>query len=379
MLPILLLIIPRVLSAEITVEKDPTALVACDRQQATLDTTILLSPMLSHIQSPLLLRWNQDDLRTFDPCLVLPPACVKYLLEHNVQIAPEGSATSECKSIMDLRVINQGFKLNSALVAKLQTPENGNYRLGMSALYTGSLAPDYLLKVTKDAATSLTDVVTELSESDDVVLPYPAIDVGENSCPFNSEFCSALLAMEATQSDGLVISDSSKVGRLTGKIMCSSRTVSNPKRRLTTASLQMYLTDENGNTLWEGSFNASGEDGNTNTRIRHLEALIASTQSNALLFGGLGIPLATVGVFVWNDNYNARIRKLGEGRIPSSSGLESSLSAGEYVGIGLSCIGTLGTAFGIHQAFSAARYDGERNKLLREGVVPNTNGSSGNQ
>ncbi len=134
----------------------------------------------------------------------------------------------------------------------------------------------------------------------------------------SADYYNSVLAADISRTLPFVLSDSADSARLNGDVTCVFKNIKKPERRCNEMALSLNLTDPTGQSLWSGRFIGEREEPNVNARLRYLEDKIAVNQSQALIIGGLGLPITTAGVVIWYQNYQARMEKLDEGAVPGS-------------------------------------------------------------
>jgi hypothetical protein len=358
------LLICLTLATTVTVQDDPLAMKASFRSWAVDLAQNSLTSVYPMLHPPVLVEWDKTNLYSDDELLLIKSTFDEELALKEVQTVAGDEKDNPAQTVLTCAFLQENWSKSLALRIKLSHSGEQGYYIAMFPIGGKRFEPSAINEVSMKSAQALVQSWHSFAISEKGGISYPQINSGQQGMTSSDGYYESVLAADISRSLPFVLSDAGDSAQLSGNISCAFKNIKKPRRRCNEIALNLNLTDAAGNPLWSGRFIAESEESNINARLRYLEDRIATNQSQALIIGGLGLPLTTAGVVIWYQNYQARMNKLNEGAIPGSL-TSSNLTFGEYAGIAMSAVGGAGLIYAVQAAITALNLEGEHEKILQ--------------
>jgi len=356
------------LGVAVNVQDDPFALKASFRSWAEELAQSSLASIYHMIRPPVEVNWEQTDLYSADELMLIKSTFDENLALRGMQTIPVAEQKNPANTMLTCSFLQETWSRSLGLRIKISYAGEKGYYIAMFPIDEERFEPSAINDVSMKSALALVKSWHALSISETAGITYPQINSAQEGMTDSAGYYSSVLAADISRSLPFVLSDQAESARLNGDVTCIFKNINKPQRRCNEIALTLNLTDAAGNPLWSGRFIGESEEPSVNARLRYLEEKIAVNQSQALIIGGLGLPITTAGVVIWYQNYQARMNKLNEGAIPGSI-TSSNLTAGEYLGIAMGAIGGAGLVYAVQAAVSALGFESERENILKPNLI----------
>jgi hypothetical protein len=352
------------LCSAVNAQEDPLALKVSFRDWAQELAQSSLEPILQMIHPPVQIIWDKNELYADDETLLIKSAFDENLALKGLPTIPETEQKNAANTVLTCTFLQETWSKLLAFRIKLSYPGEKGYYIAMFPIGEEHFEPSAINEVSMKSALALINSWHGFANSETSGIAYPQINSVQEGMTDSAGYYSSVLAADISRSLPFVLSDAAESAHLAGDVTCVFKNMKNPERRCNEMALTLNLSDAAGNPLWSGRFIGESEESSINARLRYLEKKIAVNQSQALIIGGLGLPITTAGVVIWYQNYQARINKLNEGAIPGSV-ISTNLTPGEYLGIAMGAIGGAGLVYAVQAAITALNLETEREKTLQ--------------
>lgn len=349
-------------------QDDPLALKASFRSWAVELAQSSLESVYPLLHPPVQVVWDETDLYSPDEQLQIKSAFDEKLALRGIETIPNAEQKNPANTTLTCTFLQETWSKSLGLRIKLVYPDGKGYYIAMFPIGEGRFEPSAINDVSMKSALAMIKSWHALPISESAGITFPQINSAQEGMTDSAGYYSSVLAADISRSLPFVLSDSADSARMTGDVTCVFKNIKKPERRCNEVTLTLNLSDASGQSLWSGKFISESEELNINARLRYLEQKIAVNQAQALIIGGLGLPITTAGVVIWYQNYQARMNKLDEGAIPGSI-TSTNLTIGEYIGIGMSVVGGAGLIYAVQAAISALGFEAEREKILTSNLI----------
>jgi hypothetical protein len=350
------------------VQNDPLGLKTSYRSWAEELAQSSLEALHPMLHPPVQIVWDETDLYSRDELLQIKSAFDENLALRSMETIPSSEQKNSANTIITCTFLQESWSKSLGLRVKLFYPGEKGYYIAIFPISGKQFEPSALNDISFDSAQALVKSWQSLAISSTIGITFPQINSAQEGMTDSTGYYSTVLAADISRSLPFILSDSADSAILTGNVTCVFKNIKKPERRCNEMALALNLTGAKGNPLWSGRFIGEREELSINSRLRYLEEKIAVNQSQALIIGGLGLPLTTAGVAIWYQNYQARMDKLDEGAIPGSTA-STNLGAGEYIGIAMGAIGGAGLVYAVQAVITALNYEAERENILKSNLL----------
>jgi hypothetical protein len=350
------------------VQDDPLALKASFRSWAVELAQSSLESVYPMLHAPVQIVWDETDLYSPDEMLQIKATFDENLALRGMETVPNPEQKNSANTFLTCTFLQETWSKSLGLRIKLSYPGEKGYYIAVLPISGKQFEPSALNDISINSAQALIKSWQALSTPGNGGINFPQINSAQEGMTDSAGYYSSVLAADISRTLPFVLSDSADSARLTGDVTCVFKNIKKPERRCNEMALALNLTDASGQSLWSGRFIGEREELSINARLRYLEDKIAVNQSQALIIGGLGLPITTAGVVIWYQNYQARMEKLDQGAIPGSI-VSENLSIGEYIGIGMSAVGGAGLIYAVQAVITALNFEAERENILKSNLL----------